>query len=99
MTRTKNVAHKSAHKNAVLNHGQEKLLNTQEAAEYLSVSSKTIIRLVKSGQLKAHRIGRGGRMRFRQADIDGALIPESSAGHDRDLDSFINNQTSKGAEL
>jgi excisionase family DNA binding protein len=77
---------------------KKKLLTTQAAAEYLSVSSKTIIRLVKSGQLKVRRVGLGGRMRFKQADIDSVLIPESSADHDRDLDSFINNQTSKGAE-
>ena len=39
------------------------LLTTNEAASLLRVSQKTVLRLVRSGQLRAHKVGRAWRIR------------------------------------
>ena len=47
------------------------VLTVQQAADYLQVSSRTITRLMQSGQLTWHRVGRGRRVRA--ADLQSFL--------------------------
>ena len=49
----------------------DRLLTVAEVAEALRVSTMTIYRMVKSGQLPATRVGRS--YRFRRADVQGYL--------------------------
>jgi excisionase family DNA binding protein len=46
-----------------------------EAAEYLSVSRRTIYKLTKEGRLPAFSIGKERHRRFRKEDLDRALRP------------------------
>jgi excisionase family DNA binding protein len=46
-------------------------LTTDEVLDYLKVTSRTIYRLIKAGDLPAVRIGR--QWRFRQSDLDAWL--------------------------
>jgi excisionase family DNA binding protein len=39
------------------------ILTTEEVAEILKTSQRTVQRLIRLGQLKAHRVGRGYRVR------------------------------------
>jgi excisionase family DNA binding protein len=41
------------------------LYTTEEVAEILKTSQRTIQRMIRLGQLKAHRVGRGYRIRDR----------------------------------
>ena len=50
------------------------LLTTDEAARVLRVSQKTVLRLVRSGGLRAHKVGRSWRIR--RADLPCRLAPE-----------------------
>ncbi len=59
----------------------DRLLTAKELAELWAVNTMTVYRLVKSGKLKAVRIGRA--MRFRSADIEEYL--ESAAVDSNDL--------------
>lgn len=43
---------------AKINNEQEALLTIQEAAEFLRMSRSTIYRMVKRGDLKAHKVGK-----------------------------------------
>ncbi len=56
-----------------------KWLTVTEAADYLGVSRPTLYRLVRSGELVAHRIAGKGTMRFRQEDLDAVMKPIDSA--------------------
>ena len=49
----------------------DRLLTVAEVAEALRVSTMTIYRMVKSGQLPATRVGRS--YRFRRADVQSYL--------------------------
>lgn len=51
------------------------LLTTAEAARALRVSQKTVLRLVRSGQLRAHKIGRSWRIR--RSDLPCQVGPDS----------------------
>lgn len=58
---------------------EDRMLNIEEVAEQLKVSQSTIRSLVRSGKLRAYRIGaKRGRLRFKQADvatyIDSTLV-------------------------
>ena len=46
-------------------------LTTDEVLDYLKVTSRTIYRLIRAGDLPAVRIGR--QWRFRQCDLDAWL--------------------------
>jgi excisionase family DNA binding protein len=46
-------------------------LTTDEVLDYLKVTSRTIYRLIRAGDLPAVRIGR--QWRFRQSDLDAWL--------------------------
>jgi excisionase family DNA binding protein len=48
----------------------------EEAAEYLSVSRRTIYKLTKEGRLPAFRIGKERHRRFRKEDLDMVPLPE-----------------------
>jgi excisionase family DNA binding protein len=50
----------------------ESLLTAKEAAAYLRVHVNTVKRLVKAGELRHYRLGRGD-LRFRREDIDDWL--------------------------
>ena len=47
-------------------------LGTAEAARYLGITSRTLYRLIDSGQLPAYRFGRV--IRLKQADVDGFVV-------------------------
>jgi excisionase family DNA binding protein len=46
-------------------------LTTEEVLTYLNVTSRTIYRLIRIGELPAIRVGR--QWRFRQSDLDAFL--------------------------
>lgn len=50
-------------------------LYLDQAAEYLSVSPKSIRRMVSRGDLPAYRLSGKGRLRFLRADLDALLVP------------------------
>ena len=56
---------------------QDILLTFQEAAELLRVSRATMYRLINSGQLTGHKVGRGWR--FYKADIHHFVLGRSTA--------------------
>ncbi|MEA3020516.1 MAG: hypothetical protein QOI47_2040 [Actinomycetota bacterium] len=63
----------------------ERFLTVNEVAELMRVSTMTVYRLIKSGDLRAARVGRS--FRLRAAEVDSYL--------DRDLDRDLNrDQTS-----
>jgi excisionase family DNA binding protein len=43
---------------AKINNEQEALLTVQEAAEFLRISQSTVYRMIKRGDLGAHRVGK-----------------------------------------
>jgi excisionase family DNA binding protein len=51
----------------------------EEAAEYLSVSKRTIYKLTKEGRLPAFRIGQERHRRFRKEDLDKVPRPGDEA--------------------
>jgi excisionase family DNA binding protein len=57
-------------------------ITLQDAAEHLSVSTRTIRRLISSGQLPGYRIGgpRGRLLRVELADVDGLVRRIPTAG-------------------
>jgi excisionase family DNA binding protein len=60
------------------------MLDIEEVAEQLNVSRSTVRALVRSGKLRAYRIGaKRGRLRFRQEDvatyIDSTLVRPGDA--------------------
>ncbi len=59
---------------------QTGLLETAEAADYLGVHPKTLVRWVRKGTVRAMRTP-GGRYRYRQADLD-AFVTTSMARPD-----------------
>lgn len=72
----------------------ESLLSIKEVAAYWKVSVKTVRRRIRSGDLRARKIG--GVVRIRPADLRAleasAMIQEAS--NDRYLDEFIQRRTS-----
>ncbi len=50
---------------------ESRFLTVQEVADLMRVSSMTVYRLIKSGELRAARVGRS--FRVRQEDIDEYL--------------------------
>lgn len=66
------------------------LLTVNQAADRLTVSTRTIERLVQNGVLRLHRVGPHGPRRFHLRDVDRALIPADSVNEQaEDLDAFI----------
>jgi excisionase family DNA binding protein len=62
---------------------ERKYISLDEAAEFLGVSSKTIRRLVSSGDLRAYRAGKR-LVRLRSSDVESFLKPIATvAGGDR----------------
>ncbi|MDA1127833.1 MAG: helix-turn-helix domain-containing protein [Chloroflexi bacterium] len=51
-----------------------------EAAQYLSVSKRTVQQLIRDGQMVAYRVGRGGHHRIRRADLDSPMHRNDSSG-------------------
>jgi excisionase family DNA binding protein len=51
-----------------------------EAAEYLSVSRRTVYKLTKDGRLPTYLIGRERHRRFRRQDLDNVPAPAAGAG-------------------
>ncbi len=54
----------------------EKLMDTEEVAEYLGIHPKTVMNLVERKQLKASKVGRVWR--FRKSDVDAYLERRSN---------------------
>ncbi|PKB71413.1 MAG: hypothetical protein BZY87_06045 [SAR202 cluster bacterium Io17-Chloro-G6] len=51
-----------------------------EAAQYLSVSKRTVQQLIRDGQMVAYRVGRGGHHRIRRADLDSPMHRDNPSG-------------------
>ncbi len=51
------------------------VLTTEEVAEILKTSQRTVQRLIRLGQLKAHRVGRGYRVRAQDLEAWFAQTP------------------------
>ena len=47
---------------------EERLMDTEEVARYLSVHLKTVMNLIESKQVKASKVGRVWRLRKRDVD-------------------------------
>lgn len=47
-----------------------RLLSTRQAAEVLSVSPHVVLRFVREGRLKSHRLGGTGHHRFLLPDLE-----------------------------
>ena len=58
----------------------DKLMDTEEVANYLGVHQKTVMSLVESKQLKASKVGRVWR--FRKSDVDKYLERRSTLADD-----------------
>jgi len=58
-----------------MNKKTDKLLNIEEVAEVLRVSTRTVIRYIESGKLKASKIG---VWRIKQSDVDVFLEDTSN---------------------
>lgn len=56
------------------------------AAEYLSVDTQTVRRLVKRGELPAYRLGGSRTMRVRLSDVDAILRPVERESTDERYD-------------
>jgi excisionase family DNA binding protein len=62
-------------------HMAERMLTLREVSEYLNVNPATVRRLVKSGQLRAIRVGRDMRFEVRVVDqwvAGGGTLPGQS---------------------
>jgi excisionase family DNA binding protein len=57
---------------------RERLLTVAEVADHMRVSSMTVYRLIKSGSLKAVRVGKNYRIRANDLD---AYLQSSSVTH------------------
>jgi len=57
---------------------EAKLMNVEEAASYVGLSSFTVRRLAKQGSLPAAKIGRA--YRFKREDIDSYLREQYNTG-------------------
>ena len=68
------------------------LLTLQQAAAVLTVSVRTLDRMVQKGVVRQHRIGANGPRRFLMKDIEQALIPDQSPDQSIDrISDFISN--------
>ena len=63
-----------------MNKKTDKLLNIEEVAEVLRVSTRTVIRYIESGKLKASKIG---VWRIKQSDVDVFLENTSNQNGDK----------------
>jgi excisionase family DNA binding protein len=55
------------------------LFNLEQAAGYLSVSRRTIQRLISQGDLPAYHVGDTRVVRIKQEDLDGIMTPLEAA--------------------
>ena len=54
-----------------------RFLTTSQAAEVLGVSAQTVVNLANSGDLPCWRLPRSKHRRFRPADVEKLLEPET----------------------
>lgn len=59
------------------------ILTLKELAEYLRVNERTILRMLKTGQIQGVKIG--GQWRFNGRQIDHVFFPETQREHDEDV--------------
>jgi excisionase family DNA binding protein len=59
---------------------EQRLLTVREVADAMRVSTMTVYRLIRSGALRAIRVGKHFRVRTR--DLDGYLEAQSTRGGD-----------------
>jgi excisionase family DNA binding protein len=60
----------------------DRLLRTEDAAEYLSLSTDSVRRLIRSGKLPAYKFAER-RWRVRKSDCDALLEPSKAARYGR----------------
>ena len=53
--------------------GLETLLTPADVAEHFQISTKTVLRAIRSGRLRAYRLGARGAYRMRAADVEAWL--------------------------
>jgi len=63
-----------------MNKKTDKLLNIEEVAEVLRVSTRSVIRYIESGKLKASKIG---VWRIKQSDVDVFLEDTSNLNRNK----------------
>jgi len=54
--------------------------SVEDAANYLSVSKRTVQQLIRDGEMIAYRVGQGGHRRIRRTDLDGPMHREDHSG-------------------
>ena len=59
----------------VCNQHNGEALTITEAAQRLHASTRTVYRMINSGELKAYRLGKRATIRIKACDIDAALTP------------------------
>jgi excisionase family DNA binding protein len=71
--------------NPSLDEASEVYVNAEQAAKYLSISSKKLLALARSGRVPAHGIGDGQRRmwRFRLSELDNWMQSELTSGSDQ----------------
>ena len=78
-------------------HMAERMLTLREVSDYLNVNPATVRRLVRSGQLRAIRVGRDMRFEVRVVDnwvAGGGTLPGQSE-HSAKIDKGTTLRTSK----
>lgn len=65
---------------------QSEWLTAREAAAYLKVAHRTLVRWARSGQIPAHRLSGTGRItwRFLRSELDAMLGASSVGSADRE---------------
>ena len=58
----------------------DRLLTVHEVAGIMRVSNMTVYRLIRAGELRAARVGRG--YRIRESDVDAYLDRDSYVDHE-----------------
>ncbi len=88
--------HPHAHRHANHIDMPNVVLTSKQAAQVLSVSVRTLERLIKNGVLRVYRVGLNGPRRFRREDLERALIPDHTPDQAIDgLGNFISQHASK----
>lgn len=83
----------------VSNASEKEWYSVTEAANYLSVSKRTVQQLIHDGEMIAYRVGRGGHHRIRRMDLDSPMhrndptgLTELSAAEDPVLAELWDNE-------
>jgi excisionase family DNA binding protein len=75
----------------------DRLLTATQVAQRLTITVRTVDRLVEDGDLPCFRIAKSGHRRFKPDDVERLLVREKTADERADdLDDFITHNIKKG---